>query len=96
MTSWDHLKDNKTKSKQVTSIDGFARSNEQEKLINQLISSVFEGDNGKAVLKYLKSITLEAVAGPHMTSNELFHLEGRRFLVALLQQRINAHQKEKK
>ena len=96
MTSWDHLKDNKTKSKQVTSIDGFARSNEQEKLINQLISSVFEGDNGKAVLKYLKSITLEAVAGSHITSNELFHLEGRRFLVAILQQRINAHQKEKK
>tara|TARA_R110000765_G_scaffold272908_1_gene371595 strand:+ start:5108 stop:5404 length:297 start_codon:yes stop_codon:yes gene_type:complete len=94
--TWDNLQNNKNKSKPINSIDGFARSHEQEKLINQLISSVFEGDNGKAVLKYLKSITLEAVAGPHMTSNELFHLEGRRFLVAILQQRINAHQKEKK
>ena len=69
---------------------------ETEKLLNRLVASVFKGDDGKQVLGYLKSITTEAVAGPHMTTNELFHLEGRRFLVAILQNRINAHQQEKK
>ena len=96
MTSWDHLKDNKSAKKPVNSIDGYQRSPENEKLINQLIASVFKDDNGKQVLSYLKSITTEAVAGPNMSTNELFHLEGRRFLVAIIQQRINAHQKEKK
>ena len=94
--SWETLKPNKDKPKPVNSIDGYQRSPENEKLINQLIASVFKGDDGKKVLSYLKSITTEAVAGPNMSTNELFHLEGRRFLVAILQQRINAHQKEKK
>jgi hypothetical protein len=96
MTSWDNLKDNKTQSKPVNSIDGYTRKPETEKLLNQLVASVFKDDNGKQVLAYLKSITTEAVAGPNMSTNELFHLEGRRFLVAILQQRINAHQQEKK
>jgi len=96
MTSWDHLKDNKSAKKPVTSIDGYTRKPETEKLLNQLIASVFKDDNGKQVLSYLKSITTEAVAGPNMSTNELFHLEGRRFLVAIIQQRINAHQQEKK
>lgn len=96
MTSWDNLKDNKTKSKPVTSIDGYTRTPEAEKFLNQLIASVFKDDNGKKALSYLKSITTEAVAGPNMSTNELFHLEGRRFLVAILQQRINKHQEEKK
>ena len=94
--TWEALKENKNKSKPVNSIDGYQRSPENEKLINQLIASVFKDDNGKQVLSYLKSITTEAVAGPNMSTNELFHLEGRRFLVAIIQQRINAHQKEKK
>ena len=96
MTSWDHLKDNKSAKKPVTSIDEYTRKTETEKLLNQLIASVFKDDNGKQVLSYLKSITTEAVAGPNMSTNELFHLEGRRFLVAIIQQRINAHQQEKK
>ena len=96
MTSWENLKDNKAQSKPVNSIDGYTRSPETEKLLNRLVASVFKGDDGKQVLAYLKSITTEAVAGPHMTTNELFHLEGRRFLVAILQNRINAHQQEKK
>jgi len=87
MTSWEALKDNKAQSKPINSIDGYTRKPETEKLLNQLVASVFKDDNGKQVLAYLKSITTEAVA---------VHLEGRRFLVAILQQRINAHQQEKK
>ena len=96
MTSWDHLKDNKAQSKPVDSIDGYTRSPQTEELLNKLFGSVFKGDDGKQVLTYLKSITTEAVAGPNMSTNELFHLEGRRFLVAIIQSRINANLKEKK
>tara|TARA_R100001463_G_C3470639_1_gene215867 strand:+ start:46 stop:336 length:291 start_codon:yes stop_codon:yes gene_type:complete len=96
MTSWDHLKDNKAQSKPVNSIDGYTRSPQTEELLNKLFGSVFKGDDGKQVLTYLKSITTEAVAGPNMSTNELFHLEGRRFLVAIIQSRINANLKEKK
>ena len=35
----------------------------------------------KNVLDYLKSITTEAVAGPNIESNRLFHLEGMRFSI---------------
>tara|TARA_X000001382_G_scaffold63884_1_gene44243 strand:- start:320 stop:601 length:282 start_codon:yes stop_codon:yes gene_type:complete len=92
--TWEQIKSPKEKS--VTSIDGYTRSPDTEKLLNKLFGSVFKGDDGKQVLAYLKSITTEAVAGPNMTTNELFHLEGRRFLVAIIQGRINANQKEKK
>jgi|TARA_X000001388_G_scaffold52116_1_gene37824 hypothetical protein len=92
--TWEQIKS--PKEAPTTSIDGYKRSSETEKLLNKLVASVFKGDDGKQVLGYLKSITTEAVAGPHMTTNELFHLEGRRFLVAILQNRINAHQQEKK
>ena len=96
MTSWEALKDNKAQSKPVNSIDGYTRSPQTEELLNKLFGSVFKGDDGKQVLTYLKSITTEAVAGPNMSTNELFHLEGRRFLVAIIQSRINANLQEKK
>jgi len=96
MTSWDNLKDNKAQSKPVNSIDGYTRSPETEKKLNQIFGSVFKGDDGKQVLSYLRSITTEAVAGPNMSTNELFHLEGRRFLLAIIQSRINANLQEKK
>lgn len=92
--TWEQIKS--PKDKPTTSIDGYTRSPETETLLNKLVASVFKGDDGKQVLAYLKSITTEAVAGPNMTTNELFHLEGRRFLVAIIQGRINANQKEKK
>jgi len=95
MTSWEALKHHKDQPKPVNSIDGYARSPETEKLLNKLFGSVFKGDDGKQVLTYLKSITTEAVAGPNMSTNELFHLEGRRYLVAIIQSRINANLKEK-
>jgi hypothetical protein len=39
-------------------------------------------------LQYLKSITIEAISGPNITSEELRHLEGQRYLVALIAKRI--------
>jgi len=56
--------------------------------LNQLVSGVFSSTGGKEVLKYLRSITIESVAGPYINPNELMHREGMRHLVGIIEQRI--------
>ena len=85
--SWKDLE--KEKPKVTNSIDGYARSTEDELILNKHFANVFKGDEGKKVLDYLKSITTEAVAGPNIESNRLFHLEGMRFLFGIITTRIN-------
>jgi hypothetical protein len=48
------------------------------------------------MLQYLKSITIEAVSGANISDAELRHLEGQRYLVALIVKRINHAQRIKK
>ena len=83
--SWDSLKDKKPIP--TKSIDGYVRSEEEESKLNKLFASVFKTKDGQAVMDYLKSITTEAVAGANISSNALFHVEGMRFLVAVIQTR---------
>tara|TARA_B100000131_G_scaffold297710_1_gene316714 strand:- start:1140 stop:1421 length:282 start_codon:yes stop_codon:yes gene_type:complete len=85
--TWDKLK--KEKPKIANSIDGYIRTPEEDKVLNKHFANVFKGDEGKKVLDYLKSITTEAVAGPNIESNRLFHLEGMRFLFGIITTRIN-------
>lgn len=85
--SWDKLKKEPTK-KIGTSVDGYVRSEEDEQILNKHFANTFKGDEGKKVLDYLQSITIEAVAGPNIDSNRLFHLEGMRFLVGIIKTRI--------
>jgi len=85
--TWDKLK--KEKPKIANSVDGYVRTPEEDKVLNKHFANVFKGEEGKKVLDYLKSITLEAVAGPNIDSNRLFHLEGMRFLVGIITTRIN-------
>ena len=84
--TWDKLK--KEKPKIATSVDGYVRTPEDELVLNKHFANVFKGDEGKKVLDYLQSITIEAVAGPNIDSNRLFHLEGMRFLVGIIKTRI--------
>lgn len=84
--SWDGLKTKKPIS--AKSIDGYVRSEEEERNLNKSFAGLFKGDDGKLVLDYIKSITTEAVAGPNIDSNQLFHLEGMRFLAGIIQTRI--------
>ena len=76
-------------------LDGFARSKEDESLINQNINALFRTPNGKAVMKYLRSITIEAVTGPNVSDAELRHLEGQRYLVGLIERRYQQQEKAK-
>ena len=84
--AWEGLKNKKPIP--AKSIDGYFRASDEELKLNKTFATVFKGDDGKVVLDYIKSITTEAVAGPNIDSNQLFHLEGMRFLAGIIQTRI--------
>jgi|TARA_B110000503_G_scaffold91807_1_gene138558 hypothetical protein len=76
-------------------LDGIQRPVEADTQISQNIAQIFESPTGKEVLRYLRSITIEMVNGPNVSTEELRHLEGQRYVVALLEQRIqHAHRKK--
>tara|TARA_R110000772_G_scaffold92435_2_gene189290 strand:+ start:544 stop:807 length:264 start_codon:yes stop_codon:yes gene_type:complete len=73
-------------------IDGVQRSKANDVNISQNVAEVFSTPTGQAVLQYLKSITIQMVHGPDVSTEALRHLEGQRFIVALIDQRIaHAH-----
>lgn len=69
-------------------IDGYQRKSEDDVVVSKNIAQVFESPTGKEVLRYLRSITIEMVNGPNVTTEELRHLEGQRYIVGLIEQRI--------
>lgn len=71
-----------------TGPDGVARVTEVEDELNKLFASVFRGRSAHKVLDHLKSITIGQVAGPEIETGHLFHMEGRRFLYYVIDQRI--------
>ena len=70
-------------------VDGFQRSQERDLEISKNLATVFSGPTGKEVLSYLRSITIEMVHWPNVTSEELRHHEGQRYLVGMIEQRIS-------
>lgn len=73
-------------------IDGFQRKAELDLQISQNIAELFSSPTGKEVLRYLRSITIEMVNGPNVTTEELRHIEGQRYIVGLVERRIgHAH-----
>ena len=70
-------------------IDGSIRAADADRQISQNIAEVFSSPAGKEVLRYLRSITIEMVRGPNITTEELRHLEGQRYLVGLIERRID-------
>lgn len=87
--NWKDLKDNKKPQVQKQTVDGYERPDSLENKINKAFAIAFKDDNGQLVLEYLRSITTGAVSGPNVEANRLFHLEGMRFLFAIIQDRIN-------
>lgn len=76
-------------------VDNFPRPKTDDDLISRNINSVFKTPNGVAVLKYLRSITIESVQGPNASDAELRHLEGQRYLVGVVERRISHAQRIK-
>lgn len=76
-------------------IDGIQRSAESDLQISMIAAEVFSTSSGAELLRYLRSITIEMVNGPNVSTEELRHLEGQRYLVGLLERRIaHAHRKK--
>lgn len=73
-------------------IDGYQRSKQADIQISQNVAEIFNTATGKEVLRYLRSVTIEMVNGPNVSNEELRHLEGQRYIVGLIEQRIaHAH-----
>ena len=73
-------------------VDGIQRPQNKDHQISENIASLFTTATGNAVLKYLRSITIEMVNGPNVTTEELRHIEGQRYLVGLIEARMtHAH-----
>ena len=76
-------------------VDGIQRPQEKDQQISENIASLFGSATGQAVLQYLRSITIEMVNGPNVTTEELRHMEGQRYLVGLIEARMNHAHKVK-
>jgi len=70
-------------------LDGITRQPQDEENLNTLFHQLFTSSGGSEALRYLKSMTIEAVAGGGISDAELRHLEGQRYIVGLIQRRVN-------
>ena len=86
--SWEQLQ-NKPKGSQL-SIDGFYRTEEKERELNSEMNAVFSTVVGAKILDYLRSITVDAVAGKDISNEHLRHLEGMRYLYFIIKKRIES------
>jgi len=74
----------KKRAPTVIGPDGRERPVEIDKRINEAYAETFKSPAGRKVLEHLKSITINAVAGPEQSDAALRHLEGSRFIVGLI------------
>jgi hypothetical protein len=77
-----------TQASKHLGVDGYPRNKDQDEKISLDLASAFNTPSGIATMQYLKSITIEAITGSNITNEELRHLEGQRYLVALIAKRI--------
>lgn len=78
-------------------IDGIQRPAEADANISKNVAEIFSTPTGREVLRYLRSVTIELVHGPNVTTEELRHLEGQRYIVGLIERRMNhAHRSNTK
>ena len=82
-------------SNNFVGIDGFRRKKSEDAIISKNVASLFSTDTGREVLRYLRSITIESVNGAAVSSDELRHVEGQRYIVGLIEGRINNGHKVK-
>tara|TARA_R100000458_G_scaffold57904_1_gene64901 strand:- start:41 stop:328 length:288 start_codon:yes stop_codon:yes gene_type:complete len=77
------------KPEMLIGLDNYKRKPADEENLNTLFYKMFNTAGGSEILKYLKSITMDSVAGPEISDTQLRHLEGQRFIVGLIQRRFN-------
>ena len=77
------------KPEMLIGLDNYKRKPADEENLNTLFYKMFNTSGGSEVLRYLKSITIEQIGGPDISNETLRHIEGQRFLIGLIQRRIN-------
>lgn len=85
------------KVKAIRGIDGVLRGPRTESVINDIVLEVLgRNELGRKLFDYLRSITTESVlSGEALDPNRLMHLEGQRWLVGVLSQRIRAGERQR-
>tara|TARA_R100000963_G_C4643601_1_gene107385 strand:- start:2695 stop:2982 length:288 start_codon:yes stop_codon:yes gene_type:complete len=83
------------KVKTLIGLDGLKREPNQEEALNAIARALFSTDAGKQFLNYLRSVTIETVAGVEISDAHLRHLEGQRYIVGLIQRRTNKGKSQK-
>ena len=78
----------KRKETGILGPDGIQRTQAQERRINNAVYSCLREADGEYFLNYLKSITTHVTAGPEVTDAHLRHLEGQRFITAVIAKRF--------
>ena len=69
--------------------DGIRRPVVDEDELDRIAAQVFSDPRGQKFLAYLKSVTINNLLGPGVGDNELRHMEGQRYLVAIIERRIH-------
>tara|TARA_R100001440_G_scaffold50216_2_gene70182 strand:+ start:1729 stop:1998 length:270 start_codon:yes stop_codon:yes gene_type:complete len=82
-------------SSNISSLDGYPRDKTDDQNISLNFVSLFSSPAGAEVLKYLRSVTIEAVHGSAVTNDTLRHAEGQRYIVGLIERRIQHGHKVK-
>ena len=83
-------------SNNISNLDGYPREKIEDQNISLDFVSLFSSPSGAKVLKYLRSVTIEAVHGSAVTNDTLRHAEGQRYIVGLIERRIQHGHKVKK
>jgi hypothetical protein len=82
-------------SNNISNLDGYPREKIEDQNISLDFVSLFSSPSGAKVLKYLRSVTIEAVHGSAVTNDTLRHAEGQRYIVGLIERRIQHGHKVK-
>jgi hypothetical protein len=75
-------------SRLVLGVDGMKYGSEIDAEIDGLLDGCFSGGSGPRAMAYLESITIRRVLGPDASDQHLRHLEGARWLVGVIRERI--------
>ena len=68
--------------------DGVERSGTEQADLDGAFARTFSTIDGERVLTYLRSITIEHVTGPRETDCAVRHLEGQRYLCAIIDRAV--------
>lgn len=71
----------------VDAIDGIRRLKDEDEAISLMVNAFCDGPEWERFRRYFRSITIERVNGPGFDSESLFHLEGARWLMMILEKR---------